>query len=41
MLLVGYPPFYGKAKKEVFAKIEKGSYVLNGTTKINDPILMN
>lgn len=30
VLLVGYPPFFGKTKTEVFKKIEKGQYSMEG-----------
>lgn len=30
VLLVGYPPFFGKTKHEIFQKIEKGSYSMEG-----------
>ena len=30
VLLVGYPPFFGKNRAEVFRKIEKGTYSIEG-----------
>lgn len=30
ILLVGYPPFYGKSRSEIFKKIEKGVFAMEG-----------
>ncbi|KAL4439082.1 hypothetical protein ABPG74_008857 [Tetrahymena malaccensis] len=30
ILLVGYPPFYGKSRSEIFKKIEKGVFSMDG-----------
>jgi len=37
VLLVGYPPFFGKNRAEVFRKIEKGTYSIEGN--IRHPII--